>query len=225
MKIEFIASKNPNKQDVFEVNKDKGIEVSILDNNKSKLAHFYVGKNGPDLFSTYIRKEGSQQVVLTTGILKPVFEKELKYWRDKTIFKFSKNDIESYELKAKEGYKLTKNAKGEWILKDKESFVADKSKVDETLNTISSLRASDFAEGKLKEFGLLKPSCMVIVTLKDGSKKELLIGKQKNSFQYYVKRKDCPQVFVIEDYQLEKLKRPIKEFKKKEKQKKSATKH
>ena len=56
---ENIASKNSGKQELFEVVSGKGVEITISDSGQKMLAHFYIGKTGPDFFSVYLRKEGS----------------------------------------------------------------------------------------------------------------------------------------------------------------------
>ena len=80
---ENIASKNPKKQELFEVTKEKGVDVKVSDTDQKILAHFYMGKTGPDFFSTYLRKEGSDEVLLTGGYTKSTFDKSIKDWRDK----------------------------------------------------------------------------------------------------------------------------------------------
>jgi len=205
MKAETIASKNPKNFDSFEVTDGKGIEVKIDDASRKNLAHLYVGKSGPDIFSTYIRAKDSNRVILISGILKNVFEKELKDWRDKTIFKFDKENITEYKVEGDMSLHLKKDEKNIWQVVAPEAFPAKKETVQETFSKFASLKAVDFPEGDLSEFQLDKPARKIIAFLKDGNKKTLLVGKEKNTFQHFVKAKDRDTVFVIENYNLETL--------------------
>lgn len=68
---EELASENPEKQDIFQVNQ-KGTEV-FLKKDEEVLAHFFVGKRGPDFLSTYVRRDGENQVYLIKQNLSPIF--------------------------------------------------------------------------------------------------------------------------------------------------------
>jgi len=41
----------------------------------------------------------AEQVVLASGMLKMAFDRELKDWRNKTIFALNQQDITDYEVK------------------------------------------------------------------------------------------------------------------------------
>jgi hypothetical protein len=211
--IEAIASKNPKKYKEFEVDQEKGVEVRIEDGAKKTLAHFYVGKSGPDLFSTYLRKEDSSPVVLCNGMLKMAFDRELKDWRNKTIFALNQQDISDYQVKGDTELHLQKADKNLWEVVAPEKFSPKKETVEDCLKTVSSLKAADFAEGPLKDFQLDKPVKEILVTMKGGATRTLLIGKEKNAFQSFVKTPDADTIYVLEKYNLDKLVPPLDKFK------------
>jgi hypothetical protein len=205
IKIEAIASKNPKKYKELEVDQDKGVEVTIEDGAKKTLAHFYVGKSGPDLFSTYMRLADAQQAVLASGMLKMTFDRELKDWRNKTIFALNQQDITDYEVKGDAGFLLKKGEKDQWEVVAPEKFSPKKEIAEECLKTIATLNAADFAEGPLKDFELDQPAQEILVTMKGGAVRALLLGKDKNAFQRFVKTSDADTIYVLEKYNLEKL--------------------
>jgi hypothetical protein len=213
IKIEAIASKNPKKYKELEVDQDKGVEVKIEDGAKKTLAHFFVGKSGPDLFSTYLRLADAEQVVLASGMLKMAFDRELKDWRNKTIFAFNQQDITGYEVKGDKGFLLKKGEKDQWEVAAPEKFSPKKEIAEDCLKTVSSLTAADFAEGHLKDFQLDKPAQEILVTMKGGATRTLLIGKEKNAYQHFVKTPDADTIYVLENYNLEKLAPPLDKFK------------
>jgi len=210
IRIESIVSRSPGKYPAFEVDAENGVDVRIEDTTAQKsLAHFVVGKSGPDLFSTYLRLADAQQVVLASGMLKMAFERELKDWRNKTIFSLNQQEITGYQVAGDLQYQLQKSANGAWEMIAPEKFAPKKELVEDCLKTIAALNAADFAEGRLQDFQLDKPAREITVTLKSGPARTLLIGKEKNAFQRFVKKADADTVYVLESYNLEKLSPPL----------------
>jgi hypothetical protein len=205
IRIESIVSQSPGKYQQFEVDAENGVDVRIDDAAQKSLAHFVVGKNGPDLFSTYLRLADAQQVVLASGMLKMAFERELKDWRKKTIFSLNQQEITGYQVTGDLQYHLQKTANGAWEMIAPEKFTPKKEIVEDCLKTFAALNAADFAEGRLQDFQLDKPAREITVTLKSGPARSLLIGKEKNAFQRFVKAADADTVYVLESYNLEKL--------------------
>ncbi len=80
-KQDTIASKNPEKKEIFEVVPGKGMEVIISAVDQKPLAHFFMGKPSPDSFSSYLRKDGSDQVLQTTVSKTAIFERCYKLER------------------------------------------------------------------------------------------------------------------------------------------------
>lgn len=206
IRVESIVSRNEGKYKAFEVDAENGVEVRIDDAAQKSLARFVVGKSGPDLFSTYLRLADAQQVVLASGMLKMAFDRELKEWRDKTIFSLNQQEITDYQVKGDVQYHLQKKPDGSWEMAAPEKFVPKKEIVEDCLKTAAALTAADFAEGRLQDFQLDKPVREIIIIMKGGgSSKALLIGKEKNAFQRFVKTADADTVYVLESYNLEKL--------------------
>jgi hypothetical protein len=206
IRVESVVSRAPGKYKAFEVDPESGVEVRIENSAQKIIAHFVVGKSGPDLFSTYLRLADAQQVVLASGMLKMAFDRELKEWRNKTIFNLNQQDITRYQVKGDLQYQMQKAAGNAWEMTAPEKFAPKKEIVEDCLKTISALNAVDFAQGRLQDFQLDKPVREIIITMKGGgASKELLIGKEKNAFQRFVKTADADTVYVLENYNLDKL--------------------
>jgi len=133
------------------------------------------------------------------------FDRELKEWRDKTIFSLNQQEITDYQVKGDMQYHMQKAVNGPWEMVAPEKFSPKKEIVEDCLKTIAALKAADFAEGRLQEFQLDKPVREITITLKGGAAKTLLIGKDKNAFQRFVKTADADTIYVLEMYNLEKL--------------------
>ncbi len=217
IKTETVVSKNPENFGVFEVSESKGIEVIIEDSSKKTSVRFFVGKSGPDIFSTYVRAENQDRVILTPGILKTVFELGLTGWRDKTIFKLNKNSIIEYRVKGNFSLHLKKDEKNNWHVLAPENFSPKQETVEVIMEKFSKLKAAGFPEGVLSEFGLDKPALRITAVLKNGTTEILLVGRNKNAFQHFVKTDDRNTVYLIEDYELNLLFPPLDSLKKNDK--------
>ena len=72
LKLNRIASKSAEKYSQFRVD-EAGVEVKMLGAGEDVLAHFIVGKPGPDyVFSTYIRKADREEVLLVDGSIRTI---------------------------------------------------------------------------------------------------------------------------------------------------------
>jgi hypothetical protein len=217
---ENIASKNPEKQELFEVVPGKGVEVNISDAGQKMLAHFYIGKTGPDFFSIYLRKEGSDEVLLTAGLIKSAFDKSVKDWRDKTIFSFPPDTITQLTLKTSlEEIVLKKDENGNWQITSPEQVKAKKEAVTDIGLTLASLKAIDFAENyNLDEHQLDKPQITITAILDEKAEKKLLIGKEnEEKSQYYVKSQAKKTIFLVGKYQFDKFNKTLQDLKEEEK--------
>ena len=217
---ENIASKNPEKQELFEVTKKKGLEVKISDADQNILAHFYIGKTGPDFFSTYLRREGSDEVLLAGGYIKSAFDKSIENWRDKTIFDFPAEAITQLTLKSSDkNIVLEKDEKGDWQTTKPEKGKTKKEVVVNIGTTLAFLKATAFAEDyDLKKYQLDSPQFTITAILGDKEEKQLLIGeKHEEKSQYYVKNQAKKTIFLVGKHQIDKMNKTLQDLKEEEK--------
>lgn len=192
-----LVSNNPDKQATLQVD-SSGVEAKLLGANDSVLAHLFVGKTTPDFFSSYIRAADSNNVYVAEGYLKSIFDKGSRTWKDRTLFDFNKGDVTHLTIQSEaEGIQLQLDAEGKWQMLKPVASAAKKADVESLLETLSTLKADDFAEGKdLAAHGLDAPKSSITVTLNDGSTKALLIGKEEEG-KHYVKSKDTDIIFTL----------------------------
>lgn len=204
-KRENIASRNPEKKDIFEVVPGKGLEVVVFDADQKPLAHFIMGKAAPDFFSSYVRKDGSDEV-LQMSATRTIFEKDIKSWRDKTVIAFPPELATQLTLtKPEETVTLEKDETGSWKITKPEQVAAKQEVVKKILATLSSLKALDFAEDyDMTKYQLDNPLLTVTFILKDQVEKRLLIGKMdEEKSQFYAKNQADRTIFLIGKYQFE----------------------
>ena len=204
MKSATVASRNPKNFDSFEVSDGKAVDVKIEDAGGKVLAHVLLGKNGPDIFSTYVRAKDAGTVYLVPGLLKNMADRELKDWRDKTILKLSKDMIAQYTVAGDKNLQLSKDNRGSWqAVCDGRVFAVKKNVAELAIQSFAQLTAVDFVEANPKEAKLDKPQRTITAVLSDGTKEVLFVGGDKNAFQQFVKAGSQQQVFIVEKSEVE----------------------
>jgi len=243
------ASKSADKHSQFEVDSESGVEVKMLGTGEDVLAHFFVGKMGPDYMSTYVRKADEDEVLLVNEYLKSIFDKGTRGWRGRTIFDFDPMQVQRLTLVSQEKGEIAIEAQedGGWQIIKPEVAPAEKDAVDDIVRDISKLSADDFAEKKkeqdeegtdeteveevvspveqaaspleveqaaslLKEYKLDEPQSKVMVDLKDGTARILLIG-DKSGYRHYVKREDKDTVFMVSKSKIDRLFKDLEDLK------------
>jgi hypothetical protein len=213
---------------------------SIVTDQKAKHAEYELGDKAPRVVAkkggqvladlrigkmansvTMVRKEGDDRVWQAVGSIKWQLDKDAAGWRDKSITTFDQGDAERLEVTSKTGGKivLTRPPKGDagaqpdWKVAESSAKVEpfDKSVPTDMISALYAFKANDFADdAKPADSGLDAPELTVTVGLKGGKQQAVMIGKKKGEEDYYVKRTDQPQVFLVKKYNLERInKRPM----------------
>ena len=216
LKKNDLISRNPQKQSDLEVDTAKGIYVEVFNDKSKSIGAFYIGKNGPNWDSHFIREKGSNDVYLASGSVRFSFFGNTQKWKDKTIVKFDKafikkltianSDSGTIELvkttpsspkdtTVKEGWEIVKPEKGK----------AKKDKVDEIINSFSNFTASEFETDRAltpDSMGFTKPKIVLSATMQNGETKTAMIGKKKGtSGQLWAKNpENVKAIFLIQEY-------------------------
>jgi len=200
-----VASRNPEKRSIYQVDGSM-VETRLVDADENVLAHVFIGKNGPDFSSAYVRAEGSDEVILARGYLRSVFDKGTRGWRDRTIFDFDAGQALRFTtIRGDTVITAWTEDKIRWTVTEPDSFEAKMNVVDQLLRTLSTLRADDFdPDISLEDAGLDPPWGSVSVHLEDGTDHLLLVGAEEGG-KRWVKRADRDMVFQVTKYRLEAL--------------------
>ncbi len=217
MEFDNIVSDQKSRQKEFELG-DDGLRVTVK-KGATVLADLRVGKTTNQM--TMVRVEGKNEVWSTSGITKYQFDKDPTGWRDKSITDFEEKDADKLEITTKSGSKIVLSKPAprdggpspEWQVVQSSVKVEpfDKSVATGVVSQLARWKANDFADGaKPEETGLDKPELTVTVGLKGGQQQTVLVGNMKGKEDWYVKRAENPQVFLVKKYNLERMnKRPI----------------
>ncbi|HVZ89453.1 MAG TPA: DUF4340 domain-containing protein [Polyangia bacterium] len=217
MDVSDLVSEQPEKQAEFEVDDKTGVRV-VAKHDGTVLADIVIGKAVGA--GTMVRQPGKNDIWEASGVTKYMFDKTTTDWRDKSITTFPAAEAEKLDVASKDGQKISLKKTGTKQGNDDKWDVTQSSvKIDNLDNSVpngvisalASWKANDFADdAKPADTGLDAPALTVSVGLKDGKTVTALVGNKKGTDDWYVKKADAPQVFLVKKFNLERInKRPI----------------
>ncbi|MGA1868623.1 MAG: DUF4340 domain-containing protein [bacterium] len=206
-----IISRNPEKQSIYEVDPNSGLEVVVKDKNDSIIADLFIGKSGPDFMSTYVRKKDSHEVISHRGFhLKSEFDKTPQNWVDKTVVALKMEDIDKVEfIHEDEGaYLIMRDEEDEnkWkVISPVEASLG--SEASSIVRALASLRAQEIKrqDKELTEYGLDNPLLTLKITLKDGKIYTERMAKIPDKEDYYLKVDEKEYLYTIAKYNIERV--------------------
>lgn len=211
-----LASRKKEKHELLEVKEGKALEVKLFDKDGAGLAELFVGKSGPDVLSTYVRKAGADEVYQDEGMLRSDFDRGLNAWRDKTMCAFDAKEAKELKIvKKEETIALSKDTQGNWQIEQPISGLAENKEVEKVLDTLATLRAGDFAQDEeAASYGFEAPLYEISAKLKDGGTKTLVIGNKKGEYQFFAKSSEKKYVYILYKSVVESLTPPVKTLQK-----------
>ncbi len=158
MKIQNIAATSPDKWKEFHLTDSLATEVQLFDKSGKIIKDFYLGKfsykqnknpyersYGNNVTGlTYVRLAGKNESFIVNGFLPMSFTREFNSFRNQTVLHLNKNDIDKivFDYPADTGFVVSKKDSLGWFVNNTDSV--DRSKVSQYLNSISTIRESNF---------------------------------------------------------------------------------
>ncbi len=200
--VTTVVSDNPANQHLFQVD-SSGCLVRMYQNG-SQVAAFYVGKPGSSFTDTYVRKDGSNDVYSADGLLTYIFSRDLREWRDRTIFKADEEAIHNVSLRYGDTTVALAFQDSAWRV-DGDS--AAQPTVRTFLSSLANLQADDFVDSTVS--GVTKPACVI-----DVGGTQLRFYLDKPSDKYYVQSSQFPQWFTLQSWRANQILKRAKDFRK-----------
>lgn len=203
------------KHDELGVSDDKATHLVVKSGSKT-LADLRIGKSVGGY--TMVRVAGKSEVWQGAGIFPYMFNREGKAFRDHTVFEFPIAEVEKLTIESghdklvleKLAPEKDKPNETKWKIAQAEGqaprtdAALDQAMATGAAQAMSSLRASDFADGKgLGDVGLDHP-VMTVTAQTKGKPRTLLIGSSSGD-DTYVKPADGPTVYVLKKYTIERV--------------------
>jgi hypothetical protein len=192
---------------------------AVFDKGSDVVADVYFGHGGSR--GQMMRIAGKTGVFGVKSYSSYIYTRDAKQWRDMQLLKFDEKQVKAVEITNEHGVfvftklvdKNKKEAEGadkksSWDAKFRKSkggaltTIArfESSKVDDMLRAYKELSAVDFAQAKSPvDTGLDAPTATLVVTLEDGARKVLKLGKADSSNRW-VTTEGNPESFTISSY-------------------------
>jgi hypothetical protein len=193
MELKGLISSNPEKRSVFQVD-SSGTMVRIFEHGAVK-ATFWIGKPSPSYTETYVRRQGSNDVYLASGMFSSTFSRRANEWRDKTIFKTDQDAISSVTLHFGDTTVTLTRQDSVWKVGDE---VAKNDAVKSFLSALASLQADDFIDSTVSEMPPLAVQIEVAGT-------QIRLYKLKEGDRYYVQSSATPQLFQVYSWRAQQI--------------------
>lgn len=200
IELKGLVSSNPQKRSVFQVD-STGTMVRVFVHGAEKTV-FWIGKPSPSYTETYVRREGSDDVYLASGLFSSNFSRRTSEWRDKTIFRTDQDAIAGVTLRFGDTSVVLARQDSIWKIGD------DDAKTDVVkgfIGTLANLQADDFIDTAVTEM----PPLTVQIEL-GGT--QLRLYKMKEGDQFYVQSSANTQLFEVAGWRASQLIKRKKEF-------------
>jgi hypothetical protein len=194
------VSTNPEKQKLFQVD-SAGTLVRIYERGAERAA-FRVGKQSSSWTETYVRKEGSNDVYATAGVLSSTFARRPKDWRDKTIFKTEREQIKNVTFRYGDTTFTLSFTDSMWRV-DSDSAV--QTSVSTFLGSISSFQTDEFVDSSVTK---LPP----LVATIDVEGTQIRFYHEKDAAKYYVQTSQSPEWFEVMQWRVSQVLKRKKDF-------------
>ena len=185
----------------FGVSDDKALHAVFSKANGVALDAYFGETGGRGQMTRIAGKDG---VYAIKGYSSYLYARDVKGWRDMTIFKFEDTQVANVTIDnangsfafALNGDKWTAKYKGEEL----KNF--DDSKLKDMLRAYKSLNADNFAEKNKTpaDVGLDKPTATVVFTLKDNAKREIRLGSTAEGTSRWAKATGSDEIWSISSW-------------------------
>jgi hypothetical protein len=186
-----LVSTNKEKKPDFKLDAS-GIAVTL--HTQDKQLKFIIGKAGSDFKSTYVTEDGADRSYLIPLSLDSLFGQA--DWRDKTIFNSDAAKISKLRYQVGQKQFVIEKKGEKWEGTAPKKFSVNQDKIAKITASMSELEAQALPEQIFKGTDLEKKK-LIIQATGDGLDNTLMLGKANDQEQYYAKKGDSDNIFLI----------------------------
>jgi len=204
-----IASANKDKKSDFDLDSEFGTEVRFY-RGGNESGSFIFGRMTSDYSGVYIGKEGDDNTYAVSARLSAAF---LPYeWRDRTLLAFDKDKITKIRFHYPDREFILEKKDGKWKGISPAAFDVNEVKLDPVLNALSNTQAEAIPPQKFSGTDLEK-NLIIVEFSGDGVKGAIMIGKDNGQGQYFAKRADSDNIYLIAKSDRDALNKKIEDLK------------
>lgn len=225
-----VVSANPEMWKSFEVDQAAKLKLKLLDAAGKSLVSLIVGKTLDEERGSYVRMDGSNEVILINRSLPFYLDSTTSFWshlkffpadlRGEDIMRISARcDIAfSDETSRRLNWTLIQNqeAGSDWKVvapAGAQGTVLDNKEVDRVANTLAAFAGSEFVPaGGAAETGLAAPAAEVLFSTVKNQDYRILVGSRSGKDQYYAKLDGGAYTYLIPEWRLKDILQPLTEL-------------
>jgi hypothetical protein len=196
------------------------IEINFKASGDKDYRKLYIGEKSPTGADLFAKRNDEKKVFLIPAFQESSFNKDTFQLRDKTLWKFERDKVDSVDLTTGGKTLALTRAGGDWKIAKPLETRADFGAVEGLIGRLQSaqmkaLVADQAMPADLKKYGLEKPE--VTVNVNAGSAKAtLLVGTKAEDNTIYVRDASRPAVMTVESSLVDELKKGADEYRKKD---------
>lgn len=203
-----LASSNKEKKADFKTD-GGGTKVKLINRNDT-VAEFILGDRSSDYLGAYIAEINSGNTYKINCDIFDLFNRD--EWRDLTIFAFDKEKINKIRFQYPDREFTVEKKDGKWSVATPQKMDINQDKIEKILDVVSSLRAEEIPEQNFAGTGLEKHSIIVQIS-GEGIDSAIMTGGKNKDGQYYAKKGDSDNIYLISGEQRDELNKKIEELK------------
>lgn len=196
IRSEEVISKNPERHELFNVDKKSGTHIVIWNNRDKTIADFFIGKS-TESNQQYIRLASSDETHKSNQNITSLTQQTKEDWKDKTLFESNEEEIRKLTL-YKEGDEITLERKDEsWTMPQYNNQLADSLVARTLFERIKYISADEFAsaaEGSQVDFK--NPDYRISVRKMDEGL-NIVLFKQAEDGKYYAKSGESSFTYLV----------------------------
>ncbi len=190
------VSSNPQKSSLYQVDAT-GLSVRLIGADDKPIVDVVIGKNGPDLASSYIKRASGDTVYLVRRPMTGAFSPSAQDWRDRKIWVFEPKDLAAVKVESANGaWGMTRDASGSWQLTDTSGGTIDGAKAQKDAAILCAVRASGFQEDS-EDLKLAKPQITISITDINGKSISLEIFPAASDGSYPARIPGDDEIYLL----------------------------
>ena len=196
-KLTGLVSSNPEKFGMFELG-DNGTTLTVTYEDGAPTS-VIVGKAGPTPNQSYVRTVNSNSVYLARGLSAIVVNRELRDWRQRTIYHADPDAIKYFKLESDSGNFVLRRDGKRWLVNRK---VVSNRNINPVLNALSYIRAEDFIDTALV---INSPRELHVEFVAPELVRFDIYGQGRG--KYFLKTSFSPTIFVVSNAMVQDLRK------------------
>jgi hypothetical protein len=228
-----VVSTSPDSWKSFDVAEEARTRIRLLDASDKPLVNLLVGRAEEAERGSFVRLEGTNEVLLTNKSLGFYLEAQPNYWSYLKFFgdELSGDKVMRISVRADLAFADGSSRRLAYTLIQKEAagrkwqvvepaadraMALDNKEVDRMATTLAGFEGSEFVPGSV-DSGLGSPAAEILFSTVDNKDYRILIGKRSGQDQYYAKVDGGSYVYLAPEWRVKMATQPLEDLREKTK--------